>query len=60
MAFSNAEIDMVWNRESIERVHKNALRVILKDSFVNYEHALEKLDLETSKARREKLSLKFD
>ena len=47
------------DRDNIERVQKNALRVILKDSFVNYEHALEKLDLETLEARREKLSLRF-
>ena len=48
------------DREKNRNSTKNALRVIIKDSFENYEHALEKIDLETLEARREKLSLKFE
>ena len=45
--------------ESIERVQKSALRVILRSNFQNYEYALEKFNLETLKERREKLFLSF-
>ena len=45
--------------ESIERVQKNALRVILRSNFQNYENALEKFNLETLEERREKLCLSF-
>ena len=45
--------------ESIERVQKNALRVILRSNFQNYENAFEKLNLETLEERREKLCLSF-
>ena len=50
---------IVEHRDSLEQLQKNALRVILKDSFINYENAFEKLNLETVEARREKLSIKF-
>ena len=45
--------------DNIERIQKNALRVILKSSYKDYNNALETLDIETLKFRREKLSLNF-
>ena len=45
--------------ENIERVQKNALRVILRSNFQDYENALEKLNLESLEERREKLCLSF-
>ena len=45
--------------ENIERVQKNALRVILRSNFQDYESALEKLNLESLEERREKLCLSF-
>ena len=47
------------DRANIERVQKNALRVILKSSYTTYENALDKLNLESLEVRREKLSLRF-
>ena len=47
------------DRDNIERVQKNALRIILKQSYKSYEDALQLLDLETLEDRRTKLSLKF-
>ena len=47
------------NSTNIERVQKNSLRIILKHEYIDYEQALEKLNLETLKERRETLSLKF-
>ena len=45
--------------ENIERVQKNALSVILRSNYRDYENALEKLNLESLKERREKLCLSF-
>ena len=45
--------------DDLERVQKSALKVILKDSYKNYNNALNQLDLETLKERREYLCLKF-
>ena len=44
---------------SLERVQKTALRIILKDNYVDYYHALNLVDLETLFDRREKLCIKF-
>ena len=43
----------------IERVQKSAMKVILKDKYVNYKQALKLVDLESLHARRERLCLKF-
>ena len=48
------------NIEDIERLQKNACRTILKESYINYETALDKLNLDTLEERRVKLSLTFD
>ena len=45
--------------DNIERVQKNALRIILKKSYINYENALCLLSLETLEERRKDLSLRF-
>ena len=47
------------NMTDIERVQKNALKIILKEEYVTYEHALNKVGLECLVERREKLCLKF-
>ena len=35
------------NKSDIERIQKNSLRIILKDKYINYEHALYDLNLDT-------------
>ena len=47
------------NLTDIERVQKNALRIIMKDDYENYAQALLKSGLESLVDRREKLCLKF-
>ena len=42
-----------------ERVQKSALRIILRDQYVNYRNALEVLGLQSLDERRESLCLKF-
>ena len=49
----------VQNEEDIERVQKVALKIILKEKYKTYENALNKLDLNTLKDRREDLCLNF-
>ena len=43
----------------LERVQKVALRIILKDDYTSYDHAIERTKLETLEARRIQLCLKF-
>ena len=43
----------------LEQVQKVACKVILKDRYIDYSHALEYLNLENLRSRREKLYLKF-
>ena len=47
------------NSNDLERVQKNALRIILGNKYVNYEESLNYLNLDLLSTRREKLSLKF-
>ena len=47
------------NLNDLERVQKNACRIILGNKYENYVKSLEMLNLDTLKERREKLSLKF-
>ena len=47
------------NSDDLERVQKIALKIILKEDFRNYEHALNTLELEKLTIRREHLCLKF-
>ena len=47
------------NLTDIERVQKNALRIIMKDDYENYAQALLKSGLESLVDRREQLCLKF-
>ena len=47
------------NSTDLERVQKAALRIILNNKYINYNDALEKLDLETLEERRNFLCLKF-
>ena len=47
------------NSNDLERVQKVALKIILKDNYINYEHALKTLELETLKSKREHLCLKL-
>ena len=47
------------NLTDLERVQKNALKIILKDAYISYENALEVANLECLVERRETLCLKF-
>ena len=47
------------NFQDLERVQKNALRIILQDDYQSYSNALNKTGLSTLFERRETLSLKF-
>ena len=47
------------NSDDLERVQKSAVRIILGKDFIDYEKALEKVDLESLKERRQTLSKKF-
>ena len=47
------------NLTDIERVQKNALKIILKDEYISYDHALTQTGLESLVERRDKLCLKF-
>ena len=45
--------------DSLERVQKSALKIILGDQYVSYDNALKILKLQSLKERREELCLKF-
>ena len=47
------------NAEDIERVQKNAMRIILRDQYQTYKKALAKLGLDNLSDRRKKLCLIF-
>ena len=47
------------NRNSLERVQKSALRVILGKSYTSYNDALKELNIDSLHDRRESLCLKF-
>ena len=47
------------NTEDLERIQKIALKIILKEKYKDYKNALNILDLEELKDRREKFSLNF-
>ena len=57
---------MLWHssitkkcEDDLERVQKSALKIILGESYVNYDNALKVLKLQSLKERREDLCLKF-
>ena len=47
------------NLTDLERVQKNALKIILRDNYISYESALNKVGLQCLVERREILCLKF-
>ena len=47
------------NLTDLERVKKNALKIILRGDYVSYEHVLERVYLECLVERGDKLCLKF-
>ena len=47
------------NLTDLERVQKNALRIILKEDYISYKNALEQVSLESLVERRENLCLRF-
>ena len=69
MMFIRSKLDsssVVWHnsltekdQNSLERVQKAAVKVILKNNYENYEKALEMLNLDTLQERRRKQCLKF-
>ena len=58
---SNVWFSSITEEESddLERVQRNACRIILGNKYTDYEMALQHLNIETLKTRREKLALKF-
>ena len=69
MMFIRSKLDsssVVWHNSltekdinSLERVQKASVKIILKNNYKNYESALEMLNLDTLCDRRRKQSLKF-
>ena len=49
----------IEDSEDLERVQKSAMKIILKEEYLSYEQALEKLMLCKLSERREKMCLKF-
>ena len=47
------------NIDDLERLQKSACKVILKERFIGYKHALKILELDTLEDRRKDLCLKF-
>ena len=47
----------IQNTEDLERIQKIALKIILKENYKDYQNALNILDLEQLKDRKEQLSL---
>ena len=47
------------NSDDLERVQKCALKIILKNQYIDYQSALDELDLDLLKDRRQKLLCKF-
>ena len=47
------------NEIDLERIQKVAFKIILKEKYINYENALNYLDLPTLKERRDQLCLSF-
>ena len=47
------------NFQALERVHKNALKIILQEEYISYSNALNKSGLSSLFERRSKLCLKF-
>ena len=69
MMFIRSKLDsssVVWHNSltesdnnSIERIQKASVKIILKNNYQNYEKALEMLNLDTLNERRRKQCLKF-
>ena len=49
----------VENEDDLERIQKIAFKIILKDNYINYRNALNILELDTLKERRDQLCLQF-
>ena len=49
----------VENEDDSERIQKIAFKIILKDNYINYQNALNILELDTLKERRDQLCLQF-
>ena len=47
------------NENELERVQKAALKIILGNKYITYENAMDRLNLESLKIRRENLCLRF-
>ena len=47
------------NKLDLERVYKNALRIILRNDYTHYKKALENLNMDSLDDRRDKVCLKF-
>ena len=47
------------NKLDLERVQKNSCRIILGEKYVDYEHALKELFLDTLEERRKQIAIRF-
>ena len=47
------------NKRDLERTQKSALKIILRDRYINYKNALNVMNMDTLEVRRESLCLKF-
>ena len=47
------------NKRNLERVQKSALKIILKEKYIDYKNALSVMKMDSLEVRREKLCLKF-
>ena len=58
---SNVWFSSIYNeeRENIERVQRVACKIILKDDFINYKDALDRLNIQNLSDRRQMLARRF-
>ena len=47
------------NTEDLGRIQKSALKLVLKEKFLSYKHALNILELDSLEDRRQSLCLEF-
>ena len=52
-------IELIENKQDLERVQKAALKVMLKEDYDCYENALKIAKMESLEDRREMMTLKF-
>ena len=56
---SDTQHVLTENRNDLERVQMSALKIILKNEYIDYQHAMTKLDMISLEDRRENLCKRF-